>query len=156
MLDGSGTGDTAAVRARAERVVAEPGVIDRAFAVQARVLDAVPIVDPAGRHERWFVPVVVGAALLGFVVLDRELVVHRWSTFQRQPGSLDGCPEVATWLDAERIVGTASTVAGAARPEGPPALGYDGAPDRIAWRVPLDDGRTAWVAGPAAWLAAAP
>lgn len=151
-MDERSAGDErAAARARAELVAAEPGIVDRALAPRAGVGDPVPIVDPDGRHDRWFVPVVVDATLLGFVVLGRDLVVHRWSTFQRRPGSLDGCPEAAEWMDRERIAATAESVAGSAAPTASPVLSYDGAPDRLAWRVPLADGGVAWVAGSTAW-----
>jgi hypothetical protein len=141
----------AAVRKRARWLLDDPSWVSPLVAASGVVEEPLPIVDPAGRHERWFVPVVVDHRLAGFFVVGLDLVVHRWSTFQRRPESLEGCPPAADWLDPTVIAGRAAEVA-PGEPTGPPVLGYDRAPDRIAWRVPVG-GRTVHVAGTAAWLA---
>jgi hypothetical protein len=134
-------------RARAEQLLADPGLVDAALARSAVVGAAIPIVGPggAGRPERWFVPVVAGNELVGFFVLGLDLTSHRWSTFPRRPPA-------ATWLDPDVIGAAARAAAGGDEPSGPPVLSYDGAPERLAWAVPVGD-RTVFVAGDATWIA---
>lgn len=114
--------------------------------------DPIPVVGPDGRHERWFVATVVADRIVGFVVVGGDVPIPRWSTFQRSPGHLDACPAAADWLDPTVVAARATEVAGGAHPSGPPVLSYDGVPDRLAWRVTLDDGRAAMVAGATAWI----
>ena len=93
----------------------------------------VPIRDPSGGAAGWFVGVVDGGRLLGFVQLGADLELHRASTFggAGQPA--------ADWLDTERVAEIASGAARAGERLGEPSLGYDGSPDRIGWIVPAID-----------------
>jgi hypothetical protein len=102
---------------------------------RAAALVPVPIRDPSGGAAGWFVGVVEGDRLLGFVQLGPDLEFHRASTFggPAQPA--------ADWLDPARVTEIA---AGAARPGerlGEPTLSYDTSPDRIGWIVPAIDPR---------------
>jgi hypothetical protein len=117
----------------------------------AAVGEPLPVRSPRGELDSWFVPVVMGDVLVGFALLERTLVLRRWSTFQRRAGSLDGCPPAASWLDPDRVARVAAGVA-ADTAGSPPYLSYDGSPDRLAWAVPLPGGRTVYVAGDAAWV----
>lgn len=157
-------------RERAVLLLEEHPGVDSQLAAHAIVDNAIAVVDPEGVRQRWFVPVVLHdtsgdrdddgnsgdsdsselqPVLVGFFVLGLDLVVHRWSSFQRRAGSLDGCPPAATWLDPATIASRARTVT-ATEPTGPPMLSYDGAPERLAWAVPCGS-TTVYVAGDAAW-----
>jgi hypothetical protein len=140
-----------AIRQRARWLLEDRSWVSPLVASSGVVEGPLTINDGAGNPERWFVPVVVGEQLVGYFVFGLDGVVHRWSTFQRRPDSLDGCPAAADWLDPDTITSRARDVAGR-QPTGRPVLGYDDSPDRLAWRVPVGD-RTVAVAGTAAWWA---
>lgn len=120
------------------------------------VATPVPVVNPEGRPESWFVPVVVGEAIAGYFRVTAG--DWSWHAFMRHEGSLTGCPPASLWLDPEGIRERARSLAAPDEAVGTPSLSYDGVPDRLAWAVPLHgpDGatRVVFVAGRAAWPAA--
>ncbi|MGM0385281.1 MAG: hypothetical protein ACQERF_04770 [Actinomycetota bacterium] len=115
----------------------------------------VPVVGPEGRMESWFVPVVVGDVLAGYLRVPAGTSDWSWHTFMRHADSLAGCPPASLWLDREEIRQRASGLAAPDETVGDPSLGYDGVPDRLAWAVPLRDPdgatRVVLVAGRSAW-----
>lgn len=117
-----------------------------------------PVYDPTGTINSWFVPITAAKLLIGFVQLDRGLRFQRFSTFARREGSLDGVPEAASWLDPERIRNIAMLEVGPDADVGRPALTYDGSPMRLAWAVPIirqgKSNGTVMVAAPAVWYVA--
>ncbi|MGH2689256.1 MAG: hypothetical protein ACRDKW_10690 [Actinomycetota bacterium] len=150
---GGPSDDAAAARAAAtaRRLVADGVVGDTLARASGRVGPALPVVGSDGATEYWFVPVVVGDPLVGFVQLDTGLRLLRYASFQRQPGSLEGCPDASLWTDAEAV---RSRAAVRARPGESPQrtfLTYDGNPSRLAWAVELTgpggEHRTVMVAG---------
>ena len=121
------------------------------------VLEPIPIQSSDRRLVGWFVGIAVEASLVGFFVLGPKLEFRRYSTFLRHPGSLKGCPDVATWLDPQCILHRARDVAAPGESLGTPFLSYDQSPERIAWAVRAvgakGNERTILVAGDSAYLA---
>ena len=110
---------------------------------------ALPVTAPGGELDSWFVPLVDGDRLAGFLQLEPEprLTLRRRSAFpQPQPA--------ASWLDPDSVRARARAEAGAGAPLGAPRLTYDAHPGRVAWAVPLEDGsgRAVYVAGDHAWI----
>lgn len=140
----------AAATAVAQRLLAPGGPVDRWAAGRVRWGPARPVLDPAGRRPTgWFVPAVVDDLLLGYALVEPDGRLRRWSTFQRHPGGLAGCPPAAGWLDPE-VVRDMARRAGEPGEPGDPFLSFDGVPDRLAWAVPVGDGLV-FVAGTAVW-----
>ena len=97
----------------------------------------IPVTEADDRLHGWFVAVIVADRLAAFMQLRADGAPLRFASFQRRSGDVADCPPAADWLDTAQI---ARRAAHAARPgefAGPPRLSYDGAPDRLAWRVPL-------------------
>ena len=110
------------------------------------------VCDAGGRLFSWFVPIVDGDQLVGFVELLPDLNHRRTSHFERSGG---GRPPASWWLDPDVVVGHARTVMREGERPGRPFLSFDGAPDRLAWAVPVegsDSGRVIYVAGEVAWV----
>lgn len=107
----------------------------------------IPIRDPDGQQSGWFVPLVDGARITGFVELRADLEHRRTAGF--------GVPMVAAaWLDAGAVGRRAEQATAPWEVLGEPYLSFDGSPDRIAWAVPVrgpKGPRTVWVAGDAVW-----
>lgn len=155
------------LRAAVQRVREEAG---RLFASEAigpglarrsgRLRTPVPIYNPDDGVHSWFVPVTVRGRLVGFLQLLPDLTLMRYAAFQRNPETLEGCPEAATWLDRKRIMQRAATRMRPDERAGPPVLTYDREPSRLAWRVTASDPsgreRALFVAGEYVYEAARP
>jgi hypothetical protein len=129
------------VRAAAEELRRE--LVDDPLALAATVEEPIPIVGPTDELDSWFVALTGDGLLLGFLQLEPDLRLHRYSSFQRMPGSMAGCPPAEAWLDRSAIRERASAAAGGDE-VGEPVFGYHGSRDRLAWRVPVA-GRSATV-----------
>lgn len=109
--------------------------------------EPLPIRDAAGVRTGWFVPLVDGARIVGFVELLEDLAHRRTSGF--------GTPTcAAAWLDPGVVGNRALRETGPGEVLGEPYLSFDGSPDRLAWAVPVGGPRgprIVWVAGEAAW-----
>lgn len=116
------------IRAAAEKlrrkVVADPA------ALGATIEDPIPVETPTGELDSWFVALTADEQLLGFFQLEPDLVLHRYSTFDRPPLAAD-------WLDRGVIRGRARTAADDGDRLGEPILTYLSSRDRLAWRVPI-------------------
>ena len=109
---------------------------------------------PAGGLDSWCVPLTESDRLVGFLQLGPDLVMRRHASFLRRPGSLEGAPPAASWLEPERIRARARELVGEDVRLGEPVLTYDANPDRIAWAVPVESSpRAVFVAGDYAWVA---
>jgi hypothetical protein len=136
--------------------LAEAGLIDdEALPEGTRVLDPIPVADPAsGERHSWFVPVARGERLAGFAQLLPDLRLMRYSTF---PSGESGAalPDLADWTDASRIRSRAEQIAEPGERVGEPVLTYDRDASRLAWRVPVTDesgsSRALFVAGNSAY-----
>jgi hypothetical protein len=108
-------------------VVADPDVQG------ATVGEPIPIVGPDGELDSWFVPLITdNDVLLGFLQLEPDLTLHRYSAFGR--------PAVAsTWLDRASIRARARAAASSGDALGEPVLTYRDNRDRLSWRVPIEN-----------------
>lgn len=126
-------------RSRAEEFIDDPVLLR----------DPVAVRDSRGAIVSWFVPIVSGERLTGFVELLPDLSLRRTSRF-----AAAAAPLAAAWLDAETVRERAATILGEDETAGEPYLSFDGALDRLAWAVPMRGaGRSGmvFVAGDAVW-----
>jgi hypothetical protein len=139
--------DLSRVRAAARKI--RDQIVNDPLALAARLEDPIPVHTAAGELDSWFVALTAENCLLGFLQLEPDLNLHRYSTFQRMPGNTRDCPPAASWLDPETIRERARSVAAASDQLGDPILSYQGNRDRIAWRVPIitDNEATIYVVG---------
>ena len=136
---------------QAERLLRSGVAQDTLVARQGRAAPPLAIVAPGGAAAGWFVGIVVTDQLAGFLQFTVAGQLLRYSSFQRRPGSLAGCPMTAEWLDPTTIKQYAQAQAQPGEALGEPVLTYDQAPTRLVWAVPttLPDGQagTIYVAG---------
>jgi len=125
------------VRAAAEEL--RWSIVDDPVALGAALEDPIPVQSPTGELDSWFVGLTVDDLLVGFLQLEPDLRLHRYSGFQRAPGSMSGCPAAETWLDPDVIRERARAKAPEGNQLGQPVLTYHGNRDRLAWRVPVAD-----------------
>jgi hypothetical protein len=118
----------------------------------------IPVVHPDGTQRSWFVPLVAGPKLAGFVELLPSLAPLRLSSFQRRGRIDDLAPNVSDWTDPERIRGRASMLVREGEQLSTPILTYDGDPRRLAWKLVATsqsgEARVLFVAGTAVYVAA--
>ena len=116
-----------------------------------KVEKPIPIHDPSGNIVSWFIGITIGEKLASFMQIDNDLRLLRYSTFQRVPESLVGCPSAKTWLNPKTLTELATTLAKPDEELAPPVLTYDRSPSRIVWSVEATDKdgkkRTIYVAG---------
>ncbi|MDQ2838386.1 MAG: hypothetical protein M3Y42_04275 [Actinomycetota bacterium] len=135
----------------ARSLLSSPELADSLVRSRGVIGQPIPVLRPDNQaRQAWFVPVTVADLLAGFLVLGLDNVLRRWSSFQRRPDSIEGCPAAADWLSAPTILDRART-AGADGKLGTPYLSYDCSPDRIAWIVPAG-AQQVYVAGTTSWL----
>jgi hypothetical protein len=153
-------GNTGAQRARAAaaRLLAAGQPAGERLRESGRIGEALAVTDPAERLRFWFVPVIVEARIAGYFRAEADLSDWRWSSFQRRPDTLAGCPPAALWLDEEGIRQRAQALAQPGEIATAARLSYDQVPDRIVWivhlRTPLGEERLICVAGQSVWPAA--
>jgi len=94
---------------------------------------------PDQKIHSWFVPITVGSYLAGFFQFLPDSTFMRFSSFQRHPGELVGCPTAADWLNTKRIQSRAQAYSQMEETSGKPFLTYDRSPDRLVWAVPLEN-----------------
>jgi hypothetical protein len=122
----------------------------------ARVLQALPVYDFERALHDWFVPVIAQDRLVAYLRFMPEHTLKGISTFARRPERIDDCPLAADWLDEKHIASRARSLCASGETPGEPMLSFDGAPDRIAWAVPLQGShgqRWVFVAGRSVWAA---
>lgn len=94
----------------------------------ARLGEPIPIVNAEGELHSWFVPVLLGKRMAGFMQLTTSLAFLRYA----------GWPEPsdpALWLDAEAVTLRARDLLGPDAELSAPYLSFDVSPERVAWRV---------------------
>lgn len=129
------------IRAHAHNLLRD-GTIGTALVVASGRIEApIAVQAPDGRRHSWFVPVTVGNRLAGFFQFLRDGTYMRFSSFQRRPGELAGCPAAADWLDPHRIRARAEAQRRPDETSSEPFLTYDRTPDRLVWAVPFKDAR---------------
>jgi hypothetical protein len=125
-----------AILIAARRLLAGGAVGDPSLR-EANVGSPLPVRARGGELHSWFVPIVFGESLAAFLQLMPDATLMRFSSFQRRPGSREGLPAAADWLDATRIRERARGAARAGESAGEPMLTFDRNPDRLVWSVPL-------------------
>ena len=120
----------------AERLLRSGVAQDALVARQGRAAPPLAIVAPGGAPAGWFVGIVVADQLAGFLQFTSAGELLRYSSFQRRPGGLAGCPMAAEWLDPTTIKQYAQAQAQTGETLGEPVLTYDQAPTRLVWVVP--------------------
>ena len=130
---------TAPVRRKAQRLLATGPFGDELVYLSGEVGQPVPVVDPRGQLHSWFVPVTVGSKLASFMELMPDLTLARYSTFQREPRTLNGCPDADLWLDKQAIRLRAHSKTRPGEQVGAMVLTFDGTPQRLAWAVTVTD-----------------
>lgn len=140
---------------RVRRLLVSGQVGEALAAGQGAVGQPLIVCHPRGDPHSWLVPLTRGDRLVGYLQLDRELVLIRQVSFQRRPDSLEGVPYAADWLDPDRVLRRAAEFAMPNEDLGKPVLTYDCLPDRVAWRVkarsPAGEIRDIMVAGSSVW-----
>lgn len=118
----------------------EAGVVQNAFVQKnGRLQTPVPVRDPDGGTNSWFIGIVTKNKLVGFIQLHSDLTFMRYSTFQRHPPSIEDCPDTRTWLDPDYILKRARAKAKPSDKLEHPFLTYDRNPSRIVWAVEAKD-----------------
>lgn len=139
------------VHARARRLFADGVAGDPLVTARARVAPPVAVLGTGGTVEYWFVAVTVDERVAGFMQFEVDGSLMRYSSFQRRGGSIEGCPDAASWLDPATIQARAAAHLAAGERPGTPYLTYDRHPTRLAWAVPVLGGpgqaRTLMVTG---------
>jgi hypothetical protein len=125
------------VRQRAAVLFAQGIASDELVQNSGELEAPVPVSDPGGRLHSWFIGVTVNSKLAGFLQLLPDLTLLRYSTFQRQPTTLEGSPDSADWLDRGRIRRRAANALRAGESLGEPYLTFDQHPSRLVWAVPV-------------------
>lgn len=131
----------AQVRRRAETFTDAPALLS----------DPIPVRDALGRLSSWFVPLVDGDTIVGFVELSPDLTHRRTSMFATNRRD---APPTSWWLDPGVVVERARSELSEGEVAGDPYLSFDTVPDRIAWAVPVGGPRgprIVYVAGRTTW-----
>ncbi|MFB8147720.1 hypothetical protein ACFC1W_13330 [Microbacterium sp. NPDC056003] len=129
--------DAESVRSTAGSFVDDPAQLGTPIAVK----------DAGGALTSWFVPILAGASVAGFVELLPDLTHRRTSWFPDAPAA-------SSWLDPAIIRTRAATALTADEIAAEPTLSFDGSPDRLAWAVPVRGARgdgIVFVAGDVVW-----
>lgn len=118
---------------------------------KGKIGEPLPVIDPSGEVDSWFVPVTAGDKIIGFMQFDNKIKFLRYASFQRVPGSLQGCPRAALWLDTAEITAQAKKMTTPEETLSLPVLSYDNHRTRIVWALTAADKagnkRTIYVAG---------
>ena len=64
----------------------------------------IPVLGPAGELDSWFVALTTEEGILGFLQLERDLTLHRYSAFERPAPA-------SAWLDPDAVLARAQTAA---------------------------------------------
>jgi hypothetical protein len=113
-----------------------------------------PVRTLAGAFDHWYVPVLSGTRLVAFLRFTAHGELRGLSSFVRTPADLESSPIADDWTNPVTVRHRAETLKQEGEAVGDPFLSFDGAPDRLAWAVPLISGtkrRWIFVAGKAAW-----
>ena len=129
--------DARRMRKLARQLLAGGIFADEPLRRSGTLLQALPVIAPGGKLHSWLVPITVGDRLAAFFQLLPDGVLMRFSSFQRRPGEIAGCPIAADWLDPTLIKGRVEIKRGIDEKAAEPFLTYDRTPDRIVWAVPL-------------------
>jgi hypothetical protein len=138
-------------RTRAAEILRSGEIGSHLVRDEGKIEEPIPVLDPDRRADSWFIGISVGGKLAGFVQLGPDMGFLRYSSFQRDPRTLEGCPPSSSWLDVERILALARSRAAPEDLLETPYLTFDKSPSRIVWAVEAIDQQrhktTIYVAG---------
>jgi hypothetical protein len=143
--------DPAGIKALASKHLSQGQFVNNHIRRTATVAEPRLVVGPRGEPHSWLVGLTAGTRLAALFQILLDGTIMRYSSFQRRPGDLTGCPPARDWLDP---VSARDRAASHAHPDDEvetPVLTFDRSPDRLVWAVPVrrSDGRrhTVYVAG---------
>ena len=123
---------------------------------RGRIEKPIPIIGQERDIQAWFVGITISDRLVGFIQFDSDLQLMHYSSFQRDPSTLAGCPEARSWLDPEYIKERSRSRASPGDDLEPPFLSYDRNIARIACVVEAKDKsghvKTIYVTGDFAYI----
>jgi hypothetical protein len=122
------------VRAAAETL--RRNLVTDTAARAATLEQPIQVVDPSGELDSWFVPLTTNQGLIGFLQLEPDLTLHRYSTFAHPQSP-------SAWLDPDTVRAHAKAAAAEDDELGDPVLTYRGNRDRLTWSVPIRNRRGA-------------
>lgn len=125
------------VRATAQGLLRGGAISGPLVTASGQVETPLPVHGPQNSMHSWFVPVTIGDQLVGYFQFLPDGTFMRYSSFQRRPDKLTGCPKANDWLDPDQIRAYAEAYRLPDETSGTPILTYDKSPDRIVWAVPL-------------------
>jgi len=134
------------------------GITQNPFVQQhGRIEIPIPVYGHEKDIESWFIGITISDKLVGFIQLNSDFELLRFSSFQRDPTSLDGCPIASSWLDPEYILERSRSIASQDDALEPPFLSYDRNITRLAWKVIAEEKsghkKTILIAGDFVYLA---
>lgn len=142
--------DAAAIASAARReLLAVPGL-----PADVTLHPPMPVRTLGGGFDHWYVPVLSGTRLVAFLRFAAGGELHGFSSFLRSPAGVRTAPAADDWINPVTVRRRAETLREKGESVGEPFLSFDGAPDRIAWAVPMSSGtkrRWIFVAGKTAW-----
>lgn len=112
----------------------------------------IPVYTPDGKDVvSWFVGVTVGDRITSFLQFDDAGKLIRYSSFQRDSGTIEGCPSADTWLKSTHAKNRARSMVGKGALVKRPYLSYHQNITRLAWIVRVTERggieRTVYVSG---------
>lgn len=156
----AGDSESTGIPGRARALLQSGEIGSVAARRSGRVGQPIPVRRPDGGVHSWFVPVTVGDRLAGFFEFLPDLTLMRYSSFQRQEDSVEGCPPADSWIDADTVRRRVDAKARPGERVGEPYLTFDREPSRLAWAAILTSPggatRTLYIAGDAIWEASPP
>lgn len=103
---------------------------------QGRLSNPIPVYAPnSSKLVSWFVGITVNDKIASFLQLDEIGNLIRYSSFQRNKASLEGCPNAEAWLDSNYAVHKAKTLLGKKAVLRRSYMSYHQNITRLAWIV---------------------
>jgi hypothetical protein len=113
-----------AAEALRRKVVGDPSI------GSATIEPPIAILGPDDALDSWFVGFTKDERLLGFLQLEPDLTLHRYSAFERPPPA-------SVWLDPDAVRAHAQAAVSSEDELGDPVLTYRESRDRLTWNVPI-------------------
>jgi hypothetical protein len=127
--------DPAGIKALASAHLAQGRFGDDYVRRSATIADPLTVAGPNGEPHSWLVGLTVGDRLVAWFQMLLDGTVMRYSSFQRRPGDLTGCPPATDWLDPSSARQQATRHAQPGDEVSTPVLTFDRNPDRLVWAV---------------------
>jgi len=102
------------------------------------IVDPIPILGENLKMRGWMIAAQSGDQLVGYLQLSKELEFLRFSSFQRNSNSLEGCPFAKNWLEPKTILEKAISFAGKKVTMSEPYLSFHHDISRLSWIIPAE------------------